>query len=218
MIERDYIMRMIDLLVKALTKALLHKKAYEYPQAKQEIAGAYKSLLGVSPEFIHSFSDEQLMGLLGKDVETVGVKCYILGSLLKEEADIYRISKEEGKSISVYAKSLSLLLTAFLDTSVPIEPEHPTKIDACVQALRSVEIPQHILEKLFAFYEIAQRYDKAEDVLFDLVTFDTSVVISGLAFYERLLNKSSDELTAGGLPRNEVLDGIDTLKKERLSS
>lgn len=218
MIERDYLMRMIDVLAKALAKVLFHKRAFEFPLAKREITGAYKSLLGVSPEFIRSFSDLQLIDVLGKDVETAGVKCYILGALLKEESGIDLASAEDDKSLSGYTKSLSLLLTAFLDTSAPIESNHLALIDECVRELEIVEIPPHILEKLFAFYEQSGRYDKAENTLFDLVKYDDHYRIMGFAFYERLLKKPSHDLVEGGLPRNEVLDGIQNLGQENLPS
>lgn len=38
------------------------------------------------------------------------------------------------------------------------------------------------------------------------------------AYYERLLKKSSYDLVEGGLPRNEVLDGIQNLGRENLPS
>lgn len=214
MIERDYIMRMLSQLVQMLTRVLVHKKAYDYPQAKREIEGAYKSLLGVSADFIRTFSDIQLIEMFGKDVETAGAKWYILGALLKEEADIHQISQEDDKSIAGYTKALSLLLTSFLDLLKPIESHHVELIEDCVQQLKAVEMPLQIMEKLFLFYEQSGRYDKAENILFDLVKSDVSYKERGFAFYERLLKKTSEELRAGGLPRNEVLDGIENLKLE----
>ncbi len=213
MIERDFLMRQINLLVQALAKVLLHKKMYEYPQAKREIDGAYKSLLGVSSDFIHQFSDVQLIEQMGKDPETSGVKCYILGALLKEEAEILMVEKKEDESLVAYLKSVSLLLTAFVGAGTVVEPEHPKKIDEVIEALRTVELPTHAKEKLFSFYELSGRFDKAENVLFELVEIDSDYTPIGISFYEGLLKKSSEELANGGLPRNEVLDGLQSLKQ-----
>lgn len=218
MIERDFLMRQISLLVQSLAKVLFHKKAYEYPQAKKEIDAAYKSLLGVSADFVRQFSDVQLLEFLGKDIETLGVRYYILGTLLKEEAEIHQFENRGQESLLYFEKSLSLLLSAFNDLGAPIEPEHTAKIEAVVVQLHSIEMSQHVKEKLFLFYESIGRYDKAEDVLFELVESDSRFVQLGIAYYERLLKISSEELIKGGLPRNEVVDGIDNLKKERFSS
>ena len=218
MIERDFLMRQISLLVQSLNRVLLLKKAYEYPQAKKEIDAAYKSLLGVSADFVRQFSDVQLLEFFGKDIETLGVKYYILGTLLKEEAEIHQFENREQESLLYFEKSLSLLLSAFNDLITQIEPEHTAKIEAVVSQLHSIELPQHIKEKLLLFYESIGKYDKAEDVLFELVESDSGFVQPGIAFYERLLKISTEELIKGGLPRNEVVEGIDTLKKERFSS
>lgn len=218
MIERDFLMRQISLLVQALAKVLLHRKAYEYPQARKEIDGAYKSLLGVSADFIRQFSDVQLLEFFGKDIETLGVKYYILGTLLKEEAEIHQCEDREQESLLYFEKSLSMLLSAFNDLGTSIEPKHAAKIEDVVGQLHTIEMSQHIKGKLFPFYESIGKYDKAEDVLFELVESDSRFVQPGIAFYERLVKIPNDELTKGGLPRNEVLDGIDNLKKERFSA
>lgn len=215
MIERDFLMRQISLLVQSLAKVLFHKKAYEYPQAKKEIDAAYKSLLGVTSDFIRQFSDVQLLEFFGKDVETLGVKYYILGALLKDEAEIHQSENREHDSLAYFEKSLSLLLSAFNDLGTPIEPEHTAKIESVVGQLRSKEMPQHIKAKLFLYYESIGKYDKAEDVLFELVESDSQFVQPGIAFYERLLKISNDELTKGGLPCIEVLDGLNHLQKEK---
>lgn len=214
MIERDHIMRMISLLAQSLARVLLHKKAYEYPQAKREIDSAYKSLFGVSSEFVHQFSDTQVIELFGKDIETAGVKHYILGVLLKEEAEILQAEEKEQESLLWYGKSLSLLLAAYNDLGTPIEPEHPAKIEEVVRQLRGVEIPTHVKEKLFAFYDFLGKYDKAENVLFELVESDVQYVVCGLSFYERLLKKPEADLREGGLPRKEVSEGLESLKEK----
>ena len=215
MIERDFLMRQISMLVQSLAKVLFHKKAYEYPQAKKEIDAAYKSLLGVSADFVRQFSDVQLLEFFGKDIETLGVKYYILGTLLKEEAEIHQHESREQESVSYFEKSLSMLLSAFNDLGLPIEPEHAAKIVDVVDQLHSIEISQHIKGKLFLFYESIDKYDKAEDVLFELVESDSRFVQPGIAFYERLLKIPNDDLTKGGLPRIEVLDGLTNLQKEK---
>jgi hypothetical protein len=69
-----------------------------------------------------------------------------------------------------------------------------------------------LLEKLFAYYEQAGKYDEAEDVVFDLVATNTEYRSLAVSFFERLLKKSDEELQAGGLTREEVHESLAAMR------
>jgi hypothetical protein len=213
MIERDYIMRMINQLTQVLAKVLFQRKAYEFPQARRELEAAYKSMLGLSPEFVRQFSDVQMIEMFGRDEDTMVLKTYILGSLLKEEGEILLLEGKEVDSSEAFIRSLSLLLTAFVVAKNEAQVGHCSTIEGLLSRLQELEIPVHVKEKLLTYDELTGKYDKAEDVLFDLAGSDVAWVAPGLTFYERLLKRSDDELVAGGLPRAEVLDGMKELRE-----
>ena len=213
MIESDYILRIFNQLVAALARALFYKKAYNFPQARRELQGAYKSLLGMTPEFVRPFTIEQLLGMFGKDEETVIAKCYVLGSLLKEECDIALMEGNETGSSELGERALTLLLTSFVMAENEIETGHAARIDELTGRNSVNHEALDVLEKLVRYNELTGRYAKAEDFLVDLVEIDSQYAEMGHRFYERLLKRSSDELRAGGLPRYEVLDGIQKLKE-----
>jgi hypothetical protein len=52
----------------------------------------------------------------------------------------------------------------------------------------------------------------AENVLFDILAATPEFSTEGLQFYRRLLTKSDEDLRAGNLPREEILEGIAELK------
>jgi hypothetical protein len=61
---------------------------------------------------------------------------------------------------------------------------------------------------LLGYYEARGMLDRAEDVLYEwLDTKDPAAPEEGLAFYGRLCTKSDDDLTSGGLSRDEVEQG-----------
>ncbi len=213
MIESDYILRMIHQLIAVLEMVLFHKKAYDFPQARRELQGAYKSLLGMTPEFIQQFTVEQLLEMFGKDEETVIAKCYVLGALLKEECDIALMEGNETGSSQLGERALNLLLTSFVMAENEIETGHAARIDELTERNSVNHESPEVLEKLVRYNELTGRYAKAEDFLIDLVDIDLQYAEMGHRFFERLLKRSSDELRAGGLSRNEVLDGIQTLKE-----
>ncbi|MGA7160729.1 MAG: DUF6483 family protein [Bacteroidota bacterium] len=84
MIERDYIMRMIRVLVQALERILFLKNAREYPNALDEIQKTSKQLLGVQLDIFLRLSDIQIIDLLSLDIGLGIPKCYAAGILLKE--------------------------------------------------------------------------------------------------------------------------------------
>lgn len=206
-------MRMIDRLVNALVRVLLHKQAQELGSASKELEAAYRSLLGMNPDFVRHFSAEQLANLIGTDPETTPARCYVLGVLLKEEAEIARLDHRDEESLQLCLKALSLLLAAFLASPILLEGDHARRIEECVAFLRDVHFPPDLLERLMLFYERVGKFPKAEDVLFALITVSDEDNARGFAFYERLLQQPDAALEAGGLPRSEVQEGLRQLKR-----
>ncbi len=212
MIERDYIRRMISMLSQFLARVLLHKHPYEYPIARKELATAYKSILGLTPELMHQFSDTQLVEMFGNDEDMKATKCYVLGSLMKEEGEILHLEGNPDAGDTVLLRSLHMLLLSFNNAGNEAEPGHLDKIDKLLTDFSGTEVPVYIDEQLLTYYEITGKYDKAENILFELVETDSSWGNKGLLFYDRLLKQSDDKLVAGGLSRTEVVQGIDDLK------
>ena len=64
MIERDYIMRMIQQLSQALVRILFLKSQKEYPEALSEIRKASRTILGADLDVLQRLSDRQMIDLL----------------------------------------------------------------------------------------------------------------------------------------------------------
>ena len=88
MIEQDYFMRMVSMLARMLARIIFLKNQKDFPHALLEIQTTGRTLLGIDHSIIHQFSPAQLMVLLGTDPSLAIPKAYILGLLLKEEAEI----------------------------------------------------------------------------------------------------------------------------------
>jgi hypothetical protein len=215
MIERDYIMRMMDLLSKVLARAFFLRKTLEFPKAANELSAAARNLLGLDRELIRMMSDTQLIALLSADESLSASKCYILGMLLKEDAELSFARGDRTEVTDLQIKAFNLLMTAFLGSRDGVVPSHRTSLDELLGALSGVQLPLHISQKLVEYCELTGRYDKAEDVLFALIDDDPAHIPKALAFYERLLTKSSDELSRGNLPRSEVEEAIQELEQRQ---
>ena len=214
-IERDYIMRMITMLTQVIAKLVDIKRAKDFPEGIVEIERGCKSILGMGSNLLNVFSDDQLVDLLGKDPELSISRWYILGVLLKEKGALLRAMENPDEAVRTEVSSLNLLLQSYLGSDVPIEPNHEGMIIELIDRFEGFNLPLSLLEKLPLFYERTRRYAEAENVHYDILDQSEDHGPTVQAFYERLMEKSDEELERGGLPRTEVLDGLAALKQRR---
>jgi hypothetical protein len=211
-IEQDYFMRMVSMLANMLARVIFLKNKKDFPLALREIQSAGNTLLGIDGTLIRGCSPRQLRDLLGTDPSLAVPKIYILGLLLKEESEVRAAAGEGDESVLLALKSLELLVDAWLEDEKALAPEHTKAVDALLAGLSGYALPGELLEKVMAWYEGTGRFDRAEDVLFDIVALSPGFAAAGMEFYRRLLMKSDEDLRDGGLPRDEVLEGIADLK------
>ena len=208
MIERDYFMRMINIVRQMIARILFLKNEKDFPKALLDIQTTGKTLLGIDGEMARRLSPSQIMQLFGSDLTVAVPKSYVAAILFKEEADVRALMGEEEEPTRLYLRSLTLLLDVYEWAKEPIEPDHPKIIDEVLGKLRDFVLPVDLLEKLFRFREVRGEYDKAENVLYDIFEVKPAFKVQGILFYKRLLEKKDEELEKGGLPRTEVQEGI----------
>jgi len=208
MIERDYFMRMINILRQMIARILFLKNEKDFPKALLDIQTTGKTLLGIDGEMARRLSPSQIMQLFGSDLTVAVPKSYVAAILFKEEADVRALMREEEEPTRLYLRSLTLLLDVYEWAKEPIEPDHPKIIDEVLGKLKDFVLPVDLLEKLFRFREVRGEYDKAENVLYDIFEVKPAFKVQGILFYKRLLEKKDEELEKGGLPRTEVQEGI----------
>lgn len=211
MIERDYFMRMISILTQMIARILFLKNKMEFPKALQDIKTTSKTLLGVDEELMQRLSPAQIMQLFGSDLTVAVPKSYVAAILFKEEAEVRALMGEEDEPARLYLRSLMLLLDVYEWAKEPIEHDHPQAIEDVLEKLQGFILPTELLEKLFRYRERIGQFDKAENVLYDILDVKPEFKAEGVLFYKRLLEKKDDELSKGGLPREEVTEGMEQL-------
>ncbi len=215
MIERDYIMRMIDMLAKVLARILFLNTARDFPRAASELAAASRNLLGIDHEILLMMADDQLIELLGNDDALAAPKCFVVGMLLEADAELARAQGEPAEQLLV--KSLSLLTASYQRQGGPITEAHEKTIEDLAQRLRAYELPVGVGDRLFAYFESTGQFGRAEDILFELIDRDPAHIEAGIAFYRRLSSLDDAALERGGLPREEVNEGMQELQNRRTS-
>lgn len=211
MIERDYFMRMISILTQMIARILFLKNKMEFPKALQDIKTTSKTLLGVDGDLMRHLSPDQIMQLFGSDLTVAVPKSYVAAVLFKEEAEVRALMGEEEEPARLYLRSLTLLVDVYEWAKEPIEHDHPKIIEEVLAKLHDFVLPVDLLEKLFRYRERIGQYDKAEDLLYDILDMKPEFRTEGIRFYERLLEKKDEHLAEGGLPRDEVVEGLEKL-------
>lgn len=217
MIEQDYIMRMIDQLIKVLAKIFFNKEIGDYPAALKEIDSALTGITGLDYNFLSSLTDQDIISLIkiSEDNEMTGMKCFVMGKLLKERAG----AREMGNNINTeihneYEKALSLYLEGILSNKniVNLFSDYFTDIETIVDKINNEDLRPEIRFKLFKFYELAGKYDKTENELFLLKKIRyIDIENEALNFYKRLETLTEEELRKGNFSKEEVKQGLDEL-------
>ena len=159
MIRQDYIMRMIEQLVKVLSKVISNKKSGNYHKAIDNIKNAFQNILGLDYNLLDALSAEDIISLfkISNDDTKLSINCIIIAKLFKEKADIKElINKENPSSVADYRKALSLYLEGILNIG-DIDLDQSMYHDDVKEILRKIdeyEIPKETKFKLTEYYKI----------------------------------------------------------------
>ena len=215
MVQKDYIMRIIEQFAKSLAKIAGYRVQQQHAEALENISEAFSLFVGLDSDMVAAMSDTELISLLKHDGVLDVRKCIFLAELLKEQGDVYDNQTESDDACDSRLKALSMYLAAWeSDREIDFE-QRLDKIEILQKRLRDYDLPSQTKHILFRFYDWAGLYSKAEDLLFDMlddeIDHDRSINI-GIEFYNRLLQRSDEELSDGGLPRGEVMEGLQQLE------
>lgn len=211
MLQRDYFMRMTEMLAAVLAKVIFNKEKKNYEDAQMEIETAAKTIVGLDLNIIKILSAEDIINLM-KTSDVYGGRCLVSAELLNEYADI-NVEKnliEDGRNF--YLKSLWLYSEAILSKELPQPENYFQRVNMLLKKLSDVEFPATLMQKLFEYYEFSGQYSKAEDILFELIDNGSEGIYeTGISFYKRLQLKSEDELLRGNLNHEEVEESLNEI-------
>src|SRR6266571_4710669 len=183
MMQKDYILRMIQQLSRVLIQILHLREIKDYEGALTYIDDVFKQALGFSSDLITSVPDETLLAMFTSfdvlDIE----KCFLVANLLKAERDIF------------------VEVEGLLDKLVDYELSAEIKVQL-FQYFERTGRYSRAEDVLFELLEVDDQENEPE----------SSLVDRGIAFYERLLRKKDTELVAGNFSWEEAREGLAQLK------
>ena len=184
-------------------------------EAKEKVNKQLKALVGLDIGTVDIFSFNSIEEHLSKDIQYNAEKFIAFACLMKLEGQISNMENKENSKIQYYEKSLEGFYKAYNED----DETNSKYLDDAVEVageLVNYELSLDLDKKIFKIYELANKFDKAEDTLFYMLrktNDDGSMILEGMRFYNRLKERELDELKQGNLPIEEVEDGISELEK-----
>jgi hypothetical protein len=220
MIRRDYIVRMIGEMGRALAQIRALRQGGRSDAAREMIEAECKKLAAMGVTGILSLSDTELVARVseGELAQSVHLRTLAVVTLLREAAEVANSENRTGEAGQIYLKALHLLLEVLSHEDAETFPEFVPGVEAIVTSMQGKPLPLETLASLMRHYESTGQLSKAEDALFSMVDAsgaDPTVVGFGRDFYERILRRTDTALESGNLPRVEAQQGFAEL--ERLS-
>ena len=220
MIRRDYILRMIEECIRALTRISSLKQGQRWNEASAELDVEFRKLIGDGAQAVAQLSETELLARLMQDGPTHALreKTLILTTLLKESGDVAAAAERMEESRDCYLKALDLLLDVLARGEAFEFPEFVPKVELLREVLAAAPLPVRTHALLMQHYERTGEFAKAEDALFAMLDAEPgndAIVEFGITFYQRLLAQSDVALNEANLPRAEVAEGLKELQARR---
>lgn len=211
MLQRDYLMRMTEMLTAVIAKVMFNKEIKNYEEAEKEIETAAKTIVGLDLRIINILNPQDIIQLM-KTSDLYAGRCLVSAELLKEYADVHELNGKDNSSIIL--KSLNLYIEAILSKELPEPEKYYTKINELISLIDESDLKDDLNFKIIDYYEFSGQYSKAEDMIFELIENNNKDIIDrSVSFYKKLLHRTDEELESGNLSREEVNDALDEILK-----
>lgn len=200
----------LDLIKIGIEKDLIEGNTDE---ALKRIDRGMKGLLGLDIMTVTTLSFNNVIELISKDNQYNSDRYMALGELLYLEGYVYGKLNNDVNKINYYKKSLMSFFEAYNEDK-EIDDKYKNDLIEVLDFLNEYELEFKETNMIFQLYEYSKNFDKAEDILFDMIKkSDKSkeVIDFGIEFYNRLKKLDSDILEKGNLPLEEVEDSLNQL-------
>jgi hypothetical protein len=212
MLRRGYVETQIEALAKALGTILLRRNEGDYNAAITEIRLAGQKMTGFDPVVLAAMANEALVELFYFNKVFDGAKCYMAGRLLEEQAESHAGLGREDLAFNSCRKAYVLQMEALIHEAWLRTAENVRRIEALESRLDEDLNSFSEQRRRFQFFEAIGNYSRAEDALFEFrIEGDPAWRETAEDFFNRLLALPDEALNRGGLPREEVLAGLEEI-------
>ncbi len=213
MFKDDYIMKIVRQAGKIFARVVNRVREDDVDEAREIAEAAAQEFVGIGLFEAEGNSADNLAARLSTREQGGVGELLMLADLLRAKAIIYEHDADEDAAFRSRLLALQIRLKLAIGFDLSNAHLDSTVSDLSAQ-LEEYVLPTPTVYQLFIYYEKTQQFDEAEEVLWELINehiAEQDMVQEGLAFYERLLQKTDSELAIGNMDREEVQDGFDEL-------
>jgi hypothetical protein len=184
MLTEDYLMRMINLAVAALLKAIGLKKAGKHQDARQAIDQAVEALTSMPANLVDQMDDDSVLSMLTVQEQLDAGRLAVLADLFWEQGEIQQEQGQADQGNASRGRSLRFTLEAALAGEGDLSQENLVKIEARRRVLVAESLP---VETQLALLDYLQRLSgKDEAALADADIQRGQVAVEIAAYQARL--------------------------------
>lgn len=184
-------------------------------EAKEKINKSLKSLVGIDMGTVDVFSFNSLEEIISRDMHYNSEKFIAFASLMRLSGIISKVENIEIAKTVYFEKAIEGYYKAYMEDD-EIDPKYLEEAADVAMELTQYQFSLDMDLKIFKIYELANKFDKAEDTLFYMLrktNNDGKIILEGMRFYNRLKEREMEELIEGNLPLEEIEDGISELER-----
>lgn len=229
MFRKDYLLRMMEEMTEAIGKVFTLKQQRKHTEALSELDELLRRQFGLNLSLLNSLPAEDVIEMfrfrgvievdnLQQAARLIEEEAYIYNEKAKVEGiDDQEKMESENEALIRLMRSLHFYLYALNNGANPKLLDAPDRVEGILEQTKQYELPARTEKQLALYREQQGRYDQAENSWYRLLQVDDSHPIQYRgevqAFYERLRQLEDEQLQQGGLPREEVEEGLAELNR-----
>ena len=229
MFRKDYLLRMMEEMTEAIGKAFTLRQQRKHTEALSELDELMRRQFGMNLNLLNSLPAEDVIEMFRFRGVIEVDNLQQAARLIEEEAYIYHekarvegIDDEEKMDAEDAAlvrlmRALHFYLYALNHGANRELLQLPERVDGILEQIQEYELPARTEKQLALYREQQGRYDVAENGWYRLLHLGAEYPVQyeedAKAFYQRLTELADEQLERGGLPRDEVKEGLAQIKE-----
>lgn len=155
LLTEDHLIRMINMTVAALARAVGLRAAGQFVPATQIVHEALEEIIGLKPHLIHLLDDRVLLAQFVHHGSLDADRLYAVALLTREEADIFQGQDRRIEAYWSRIRALNFFLEIALRGGAVNFPPPDQEIEGLLDQIKKASLPQEIKRKLSQYHAIA---------------------------------------------------------------
>ena len=217
MFTNDYVMRMIELFVRAVARITGLRESGEKEEAYALLQDTIKGVLGVNADTVDGLDYDTFVTIMAAGGALTPERYLLLSELMRIKGEMAQEEGREAIAAALLEKGLCLHLAAVQqEPALEQQPLPKQRLEQMREALEGYQLAERTYAMLARWQEHRGHFGQAEDALYQRMEADghsEATVRDTLAFYDRLLALPEAALELGNLPLHEICQAREELSK-----